>query len=73
MYNPFEFLQGDKYDPFNFQDCEDINNISQILKSCETYDHISFDNKIKTLNSSNIYYLLYLIIMHLILIHLLQI
>ena len=53
MYNPLEFLQGHKYDPFNFQDCEDINNISQILKSCETYDHTSFNNKIKTFNSSN--------------------
>ena len=32
---PFDNIGYDKHDPFNMVECEDINTISEILKSCQ--------------------------------------
>ena len=44
VYNPFDNIGYDKHDPFNMVECDDINTISEILKSCQTHDRASFNS-----------------------------
>ena len=44
VYNPFENIGYDKHDPFNMVECDDINTISEILKSCQAHDEASFNS-----------------------------
>ena len=44
VYTPFENIGYAKHDPFNMVECDDINTISEILKSCKTHDKASFNS-----------------------------
>lgn len=49
-YNPFDTLTYDKHDPNNLDYVEDIIEISNILKNCQSYDHKHFNTAMKILN-----------------------
>ena len=47
VYNPFNTLVYDKYDPNNLDDIDDIRIISSVLESCAMYDSTQFNSMVK--------------------------
>lgn len=44
IYNPFNTMVYDKYDPNNLDNVGDLNEISNILQNCQNYDNLKFSN-----------------------------
>ena len=52
VYNPFNSIVYDKYDPNNMENIGDLKEISNILKNCQNYDKSKFSNNFPKSNES---------------------
>ena len=56
IYNPFNTMVYDKYDPNNMDNIGDLNEISNILQNCQKYDNLKFSKDLSNFkNEGNIF------------------